>query len=272
MPPGSAKSTYASVIFPGWWFTQHPRSSIICASHSRQLAEHFGRRVQNLIVSKRHSLGYTVETGQAAKGAWAVTCGGDYFAVGAKGAIAGRRADLMIIDDPVKSQAAADSLRSRDHLWDWYRSDLVTRLRPGGRVVLIMTRWHPDDLGGRLLQSAPNEWKVLRLPALAEENDPLGRPIGAALWPEWENEAALLRKRELVGERAWAALFQQRPRPVGGRLFACERITIVDHLTAGNVVVRAWDLAATTDSGRNDPDWTVGVKLAKAADGRYVVS
>ncbi|HQT80271.1 MAG TPA: phage terminase large subunit [Rhodopila sp.] len=259
-------------MFPVWWFTQHPRSSIICASHSLQLAEHFSRRVQRLIISKRHSLGYTVESGRATKAAWAITCGGDYFAVGAKGAMAGRRADLVIIDDPVKSQADAESLRARDHLWDWYRSDVATRLRPGGRVVLIMTRWHPDDLGGRLLESAPDEWKVVRLPALAEENDPLGRPVGAPLWPEWEDRTALLRKRDLVGERAWSALFQQQPQPEGGRMFACERIAIIDRLVTGDIAVRAWDLAATRESDRNDPDWTVGVKLSRTGGGQYIVS
>ncbi|HYZ23845.1 MAG TPA: phage terminase large subunit [Rhodopila sp.] len=271
MPPGSAKSTYTSVIFPAWWFTQHPRSSIICASHSLHLAEHFSRRVQRLIVAKRGSLGFSIRSDNRAKDAWCTTAGGEYLAVGVRGAVAGRRADLVIIDDPVRSQADAESQRARDHLWDWFRSDIVTRLRPGGRVVLIMTRWHPDDLGGRLLEHAPGEWRVVRLPALAEQGDPLCRPVGAALWPEWEDEAALLRKRSLIGERAWAALFQQQPRPAGGRLFICERIPVVEQSPADAAIVRAWDLAATETNGQNDPDWTVGVKLSRDTTGRYAV-
>src|SRR5581483_7399197 len=109
-----------------------------------------------------------------------------------------RRADLVIIDDPVKSQAEADSPILRDRIWSWYRSDLTTRLKPNGRVVLIMTRWHEDDLAGRLLAQDAGEWNIIRLPALAEEHDPLGRPLNGALWPQWEDETALLRKRNTM--------------------------------------------------------------------------
>jgi predicted phage terminase large subunit-like protein len=272
MPPGSAKSTYASVVFPAWWFTQHARSAVISASHSFSLAEHFSRRVRALIVKKRDYLGYSVTPDQRAVDTWATNSGGEYIAVGVRGAITGRRADLVLIDDPIKSQADAESSRHRDHIWDWYRSDVMTRLKPGGKVVLIMTRWHPDDLGGQLLQQAAAEWRVVRLPALAEPGDPLGRAVGAPLWPEWEDHEALLRKRELVGERAWSALFQQNPLPSGGRLFSADRVAVAhpEHDIEA-VVVRAWDLAATGSTGRNDPDWTVGVKLSRDKNGRYLI-
>ncbi len=203
--------------------------------------------------------------------AWATSNGGDYLSIGVRGAITGRRADLIIIDDPVRSQADAESIRQRDHIWEWYKSDITTRLKPRGRVVLIMTRWHPDDLGGQLLERSSLDWRVVRLPALAEPNDPLGRPIGAALWPEWEDHDELQRKRELIGERAWSALFQQQPLPSGTRLFAADRIAIVPLPTDFEAVVRAWDLAATNVTGRNDPDWTVGVKLSREATGRYLI-
>jgi predicted phage terminase large subunit-like protein len=271
MPPGSAKSTYASVLFPAWWFTQHPVSSIICASHSLHLAQHFSRRVRDLIISRRHDLGYSISPNQRTRDAWTTTTGGEYLAIGVRGAVAGRRADLVLIDDPIKSRADAESLRAREHVWEWYRSDISTRLRPGGRVVLIMTRWHQDDLGGRLLETAPDDWNVLRLPALAEANDPLGRAPGTALWPEWEDREALLRKREMIGERAWSALFQQLPQPSDGRVFLCERIGVINDAPDGEVTVRAWDLASTQDTGRNDPDWTVGVKMSRDVSGRYVV-
>jgi predicted phage terminase large subunit-like protein len=272
MPPGSAKSTYASVIFPAWWFTQHARSAVISASHSFSLAEHFSRRVRALIIKKRDYLGYSVTPDQRAVDTWATNKGGEYIAVGVRGAITGRRADLVLIDDPIKSQADAESSRHRDHIWDWYRSDVMTRLKPGGKVVLIMTRWHPDDLGGQLLQQAATEWRVVRLPALAEPGDPLGRMVGAPLWPEWEDHEALLRKRELVGERAWSALFQQNPLPSGGRLFSVDRVAIANpERDLEAVIVRAWDLAATGSTGRNDPDWTVGVKLSRDKNGRYVI-
>ena len=274
MPPGSAKSTYASVIFPSWWFAQHPCSSVIAASHSFSLAEHFSRRTQALINAKQTYLGVTILPTQRSAASWTTSNGGEYVAVGVRGAIAGRRADLVIIDDPIKSQADAESIRHRNHLWDWYRSDITTRLKPNGKVVLIMTRWHPEDLGGQLLDQEATNWKIVRLPALAEANDPLGRPVGSALWPEWENRSALVRKRELIGERVWSALYQQTPLPSGGRLFSAERINMIESLDSFNLntTVRAWDLAATGESGQNDPDWTVGVKLARDEIGRYIIS
>ncbi|MEA2727474.1 MAG: hypothetical protein QOD93_6290 [Acetobacteraceae bacterium] len=272
MPPGSAKSTYASVIFPAWWFTQHPRSSVISASHSLSLAKHFSRRVRSLILERQQYLGFGVAQDQHAVDAWTTTRGGEYLSVGVRGAITGRRADLVIIDDPIRSQADAESGRQRDHIWDWYRSDITTRLKPGGRVVLIMTRWHPDDLGGQLLEQAEAEWRVVRLPAFAEGGDPLGRSVGTPLWPEWEDFEALTRKRELMGERAWSALFQQSPLPSGGRLFSVDRITVVPPERDAEATVRAWDLAATGLTGRNDPDWTVGIKLSRDKGGRYLIS
>jgi predicted phage terminase large subunit-like protein len=134
-----------------------------------------------------------------------------------------------------------------------------------------MTRWHPDDLGGRLLEQAGAEWRVIRLPAIAEPDDPLGRAVGTALWPEWEDRPALMRKRELIGERAWSALFQQTPLPYVGRLFSIERITVVHSEHEVEATVRAWDLAATGETGRNDPDWTVGIKLSRDRQGRYLI-
>jgi len=273
MPPGSAKSTYASILFPTWWFTQHPQSSVIVASHSLGLASYFSRRVQALVASKTHHLGYGISRTNRATDAWTTTLGGEFLAVGTRAAIAGRRADLIVMDDPVGSQADAESIVQRDYLWDWYRSDLITRLRPGGRIVVIMTRWHPDDLGGRILERVGTEWRIVRLPALAEDDDPLGRSEGEPLWPEWESRDALLRKRTLLGERAWSALFQQSPQPIGGKLFQVDQIAIIDPVAAQSpaTVVRAWDLAATGANGKNDPDWTVGVKFGRLPNDRYII-
>ena len=269
MPPGSATSTYASVLFPAWWFSEHPGSSVISASHSLGLAEHFSHRLRSLIQDKQQHLGFNISDTQRAVDKWSTDDGGEYLAVGVRGAITGRRADLIIIDDPVRSQADAESPRQREHIWEWFKSDVTTRLKPHGRVVLIMTRWHPDDLGGQLLERAKAEWRVVRLPALAEPDDPIGRAVGTALWPEWEDHEALTRKRELIGERAWSALFQQTPLPAGGRLFSVEHIAIVEPGNAMDNLVRAWDLAATNINGRNDPDWTVGVKLWRDETGRF---
>ncbi len=257
MPPGSAKSTYASLVFPPWFLQRHPRAQVIAASHTAELAMGFGRGVRGLIREHGARLGVTLDPNSRAAHRFGTLGGGTYYAAGVRGPVTGRRADLILIDDPVKGQLEADSPRVRDAVWDWYRSDLVTRLRPGGRVVLVMTRWHPDDLGGRLLE-AGESWRVIRLPALAEPGDPLGRAPGEALWPEWEGVAALERKRLILGDRAFSALFQQSPVRSGGGLFQVGRIPVVDAVLAGGSV-RAWDLAATEGGG----DWTVGVRLVR---------
>jgi predicted phage terminase large subunit-like protein len=273
MPPGAGKSTYTSVVFPAWWFARHPSSSVIAASHTAALAEHFSRQVRGLIADDASPLGSALMSDNRAARRWRLATGGQYFATGLRGSIAGRRADLIVIDDPVKSQVEADSPAARDLAWNWYRSDLITRLTPGGRIVLVMTRWHDDDLGGRLLAQNDTRWRILRLPAIAETNDPLHRPAGGPLWPEWEDVAALLRKREAIGERAWSAMFQQSPRAREGGLFKVDRILTLDMAPDLGQFrpVRAWDLAATSKADDNDPDWTVGVKLLRDADGRFVV-
>jgi len=221
MPPGSAKSTYASVLFPPWFLSRHPQAACIAASHTQELADHWGRRVRNLIGQESKTLGIDLAPDSAAAGRWELAQGGAYFAAGVGGSITGRRADLAIIDDPVKSREAADSDRERNKVWDWYRSDLYTRLKPGARIVLIQTRWHEDDLAGRLLASG-DDWHVLCLPAIAEAEDALGRAVGLPLWPEWESGAELERKRKVVGEREWLALYQQRPTADQGTYFKRE--------------------------------------------------
>ncbi len=268
LPPGHGKSTYASILFPAWWLARHSNSAIIAACHTESLATYFARQVRGLI-SEHPNLGVTLPRTERAGAHWRTEAGGEYFATGIRGPITGRRADLVLIDDPVKSHTEADSAQARNSLWDWYRSDLATRLKPGGRIVLIMTRWHEDDLGGRLLESQ-DTWRTLKLPAIAEPNDPMGRSPGEALWPEWEDERALARKRATTGPRIWQALFQQNPTPDTDALFATARIPMLDKLPALTREVRAWDLAASLPTDGRDPDWTVGLKLARHATGLIV--
>lgn len=272
LPPGSAKSTYASDLYPPWFLTQQPRLNVIAASHTAGLAEQFGRRARERVSEHASVLGMGLAGTGTAAGDWRTDSGGTYYAVGVGGSVTGRRADLALVDDPIASREDAESEKIRNKTWDWFTADLLTRLKPGGRVVLVQTRWHPDDPAGRLLASEGDKWRVLRLPAIAEdEDDPLGREIGDALWPEWEDAAALQDKRDRVGEREWASLFQQRPRVLGGGLFKIAQIGAVPALPAGGQMVRAWDLAATKDTGTRDPDWTVGLLLGKVQD-RFVVA
>ena len=149
MPPGSAKSTYASLLFPAWWFTQHSDSSVIATAHTTSLAEHFGRQVRELVREYEDLLGYGLHAARKSAGHWQTTAKGEYFATGIRGPLTGRRADLAVIDDPTKSEAEADSPVMRERLWNWYRFDLTTRLKPHGRIVLVLTIAH--DAGTDLL-------------------------------------------------------------------------------------------------------------------------
>lgn len=271
MPPGSAKSTYVSMLFPAWFLARHRRAALIMACHTEGLASHFGRRTRALIQDHTEALGYGLSRDERAAHRWRTNTGGEYFATGIHGPIAGRRADLAIIDDPVKSWAEADSPLAREHVWDWYRMDLIPRLKPRARLVLVMTRWHQDDLGGRILEMEDG-WTVLRLPALAVPPDPLNRAPGAPLWPAWEDAEALARKRAAMGERAFAALYQQDPRPPSGGLFLTERITLCERSPKESEAVRAWDLAASLPAPGRDPDWTVGLRLERSPEAGFVVT
>ena len=271
MPPGSAKSTYASQVFPAWWFHRHPQTQVIACSHTQELATHFGRAVRNLAAEQSDLLGYRIRRDNHAAHRFETDQRGGYFATGLGGAITGRRADLVLIDDPVKSYMEAEGELHRESAWNWYRAELIPRLKPGGRVVMIMTRWHIDDLGGRVL-AHDDGWTVLRLPAYAEAEDPLGRKPGTALWPEWEDGAALERKRLSLGERVWNAQYQQRPMAAGGALFRTGLLGAIDALPAGVAWVRAWDLAASAAVEGRDPDWTVGVKVGRDGQGKLIVA
>ncbi len=270
MPPGSAKSTFGSVLFPAYFFKCHPGQQIIATAHTASLAAYLGRRTRAVILEHGAALGLRLRTQSRAAGEFSLESGGEYFAAGVRGPITGRRADLILIDDPIKSWAEAESEAARDALYDWYRAELTARLKPKGRVVLLMTRWHLDDLAGRLMD-ASDEWTCLKLPALSVGQDALGRPDGAALWPEWQDEAALLRRQKEVGVRAFAAMYQQNPLPPGGAMFNTEAIRILAEAPQVVRTIRAWDLAATAAAPGKNPDYTVGLKLGLVAGGALVV-
>lgn len=276
LPPGSAKSTYASKLAPAWFLAQAPYTQIIGASHTIKLAEDMSRAVHNFIRGNEQILGYSLTTENASL--WTTSTGCRYLAAGVGSAIAGYRASLAILDDPVASREKADSTVERDKAWNWYLADLRTRLKPDAKIIVIMTRWHEDDLGGRLLETDGGRWRVLKVPAVAIENDPLGRKRGDWLW---DGEDAYEYGRELrnVYEeyvrsgalRDWYALYQQEPRPMDGSIFKVGQLKVIPAAKAGGKRVRAWDLAATEKTGTRNPDWTTGVRLAKHDDGSFVV-
>lgn len=274
MPPGSAKTRYASIMFPAWMLSRRIGIDMIGASYNGEYAEWISEQLMRVIRENSAILGYSLLNDS--KKFWSTTNRGQYRAAGAQGGITGRRADLVVLDDPIKGREDADSPTIREKVWNWYRAEVITRLKPGGRIVLIQTRWHPDDLAGRLLAAmaadSGDRWRIVNLPAIAEADDQLGREPGEALWPEWENRDALERKRMSVGPREWAALYQQRPAPREGSLFKREHFVILPAApTTQGRIVRAWDLAATEKMHGNDPDYTVGIKLQRDPTGRIIV-
>jgi predicted phage terminase large subunit-like protein len=270
MPPGSAKSTYGSILFPAWYLGQHPTHSILAASHTTELAEKWGRRVRNLLNEHGPVLKLSVSEDNAAAGRWSVKQGGEYYSAGVGVGIAGFRADLAIIDDPVRSREDADSALVRERTWDWFKSDLSTRLKPGGRIVLIQTRWNEDDLAGRVLEEMKkggDRWEVLSLPAEAEEGDILGRNVGDFLWDDDYGYGDFLRhEKRTQPARNWSALYQQRPAPESGDFFKAEwlRPYTIHPDPQTLAVYGGSDYAVTSDGG----DYTVHIVVGVDADSR----
>lgn len=274
MPPGSAKSTYASKLFPAF-FMQDGRKNIIGASNTAELAVNMSREVMGYVREEHYTLGYEIARESAEN--WSTTNGCQYRAAGVGGTITGFRSDLGIIDDPVRSRKDVESKGNRDDTWNWFNADFMTRLKPHGAVILIQTRWHEDDLGGRLLESQPHLWEVVNIPATAGDDDILGRAPGEMLWSDDEygygaRILAMKNEYEINGAmRDWYALFEQDPRPLSGGLFNVDKIRIVDEAPKCKRILRGWDLAASENVGTRNPDWTVGVKMGVTEDDRYVV-
>lgn len=203
---------------------------------------------------------------------WETASGGGLRAVGVGGGITGQGGDLIIIDDPVKSRDEAESQVYRDRVFDWYTDDLYTRLEPNASMILIMTRWHEDDLAGRILRSGEGpDWEVLSLPAEAEEGDPLGRKLGEPLCPDRYDSEALKRIKIVLGN-AYSALYQQRPAQEEGNHFKRSDLRIIGKSELPPISERTpiifWDKAATEGGG----DYSVGTLMSrgKSTDTFYV--
>lgn len=276
MPPGSAKSTYVSVLFPSWYLANHPSHNVLAATHSVEFAERWGRRVRNDILLHALTLGVALDDSNQAAARWALKAGGEYYGVGAGVGIAGFRADLEIVDDPFGSREDAWSETIRQKRWDWYVDDFSARLKPGGRRVIMHTRWHEEDIAGRVLKQIERgiiKAKVLCLPAIAGADDPLGRVPGQYLWdePGGYNYGAYLRARQAeTTPMMWSALYQQAPAPEEGDYFKAGWFHTYETLPARETLhfYGASDYAVTADGG----DYTVHGVVAIDPDGRmYVV-
>lgn len=273
MPPRHGKTITVSRLFPAWHLACHPDHRVMLVSYAADLAQANSRAARSIIDGFAfRSLFPHIALNRSSRNVanWELMHQrGGVAALGILGSATGKGANLLIIDDPVKNRQEAESDLIRDRVWASFNDDLMTRLEPHGAVILMMTRWHTDDLIGRVLKYSGEEWVRLRFPALAEENDPLGRAPGQALWPERFDEAKLQSIREQLGEYSFASLYQQEPISMSGGLFKRAWFyPLIDHLPPMRQAVRYWDLAM---SSKSTADFSVGVKLGWGMDGHFYV-
>jgi predicted phage terminase large subunit-like protein len=267
MPPRHGKSYLTSHHFPAWFLGVYPDRRVILTSYEADFAAGWGRKARDVLeVVGPDLFGVAVRHDSKAADRWDIEGHtGGMTTAGVGGPITGKGADLLIIDDPVKNAEEAASPTYRQRAWDWYTSTAYTRLEPGGAVVLIQTRWHEDDLAGRVIANAAESgesWDVLNLPALAEGSDPLGRRPGQALWPERFDEVDLARIRATLGSYYFTSLYQQRPAPAEGDIFRRSWFSVVDAHPATADRVRYWDKAGTEGGGAH----TAGVLMSRVDD------
>lgn len=273
MPRRTAKSTICTQLFPAWIMGRHPGEKVMSAVHTQEYAAKTGKLVRNLLRSPQYPFDTALATDSQAKDHWATTAGGEYNGFGLMGGSThGNPASFLICDDLIKGRKMAMSDHMRQEAWETYKADLVSSLQGRKKTLMITTRWHQDDVAGRILPEDYNgetglfndretgeEWYVLSIPAMAEkENDPLGRAIGEYMWPEeFTDKFDAARKR---GGWIWSALFQQRPSPAEGLMFTSDHISRYDRasldLTRMQVYI-ASDYAVTEEGAGDNPDWTV---------------
>lgn len=284
VPPQNGKSELVSRRFPAYALGKNPNLNIVAASYGATLATEMSRDVQRIMDSDEYAelfpqvrLASSRDSEQRSADAFDVVgYRGKYRSVGVGGGVTGKTAHIGIIDDPIKSREEAESEVYRNKVWKWYRDDFSTRFFGTGIIVILCTRWHQDDLVGRILELSRNDpnarkFRVVSLPAILESEKDRGgsydkRAIGEALWPDVYPLDELARRRA-GNEYGFAALYQQRPIPAGGGLFKRQWFEIVKAIPAGARFVRAWDKAGTEGDG----DWTAGVLIAEFAGVYYIV-
>lgn len=259
VPPRHGKSRLLQ-LFTAWYLGRNPERNVVTCSHGQELADRNSRLSRACLEDDRWPFTTKLSSESSAVHRWNTTGGGGLFAVGAGGGITGRGADVLILDD-LQHDAGTDA--ERESTWRWFAEVAVPRLEPGGAVVVIATRWHEDDLVGRLLAAEDGaQWDLLSLPAIALADDPIGRDVGAPLWPERFGAAELERRRIAMGSRAFEAQFNQNPLPATGNLFQRAWLRGYTSLPAMRHTVLSLD-AASKVSSTND----YSVLLTAATDG-----
>lgn len=256
MPPRHGKTETVTVRAGAFFKEMFPDANVLVTAYNQRIANRFSRKARTICRGR-----IDMASDNRAQDEWSTAGGGTYMARGVGSPPTGVGFKYIIIDDPIRSREDAESQVYRDRAADWYSDDLYTRLEPGGAIIIVCTRWHHDDVAARAVASEPDRWHILNLPAIAEEDDALGRAPGEALWADRYGVEELERIKGVMmmngGEYGWSALYQQRPTPREGAFFRSTRITIEDAQPNIKRVARGWDLAASAGKG----DYTVGVKL-----------
>lgn len=258
MPPQHGKSMMITETFPSYYLGKNPHSRAMIGSYNDTFAQKFGRKNRDKVSEYgRDIFGIELSKTKNSAASWDVegTQGG-MISVGIGGAATGEGAHLLIIDDPIKNREEANSKTMRDKVHEEYRSTFKTRVRPGGAIIIVMTRWHEDDLCGRLLNpeyGEPDDWEIIRLPAEAEEDDLLGREEGEPLWPEGGFTGEwLAQQKAAVGSYAYAGLYQQRPSPAEGGIIRRGWFQFYEKAPDSfNVMAQSWD-CTFKDGDSND--------------------
>jgi predicted phage terminase large subunit-like protein len=253
-PPGSAKSTYISFLTPSWFMANNPGASVLAATHSVEFAQRWGRKVRNDIALNGHVLGCVLSGDNSAVDRWSLTTGGEYYGVGAGVGISGFRAWLGVGDDFFGSREDAFSETIRKKRWEWYLDDFSARLRPRAKRILINTRWHEEDVAGRVLEqikSGAVSGRLVEIKAQAEKGDVLGRKPGEWLWagdPEYDYPSFLRQRKAETTSMMWQALYQQNPQPDEGTFFKRDWFKRYDDLPKVNLFGCS-DFAVTDEGG-----------------------
>jgi len=271
-PPRHGKSEMFTRKLPAYFLGRHPTRQVISASYNADFATDFGREVRQCVASTEyHHIFPKVELRADSRAAdrWNTNQGGAYYAAGIGSGITGRGMHLGIVDDPIKDQEEADSPLVRERIWRWYRTSFKTRMMPKAAIIVVQTRWHKDDLAGRLLDSEGHLWTHINLPAIATDYDALGRKPGEALWPAWYNKAALEEMQYTLSEREWRALYQGEPIVEGGNLFKGTWWKYYRELPPIEAMIQYWDTAFEAKDNRS---YSVCTTWAVCENGYYLVN
>lgn len=262
-PPRHGKSQLSSIYTPAWVLERFPQYKTILAGYGADLATGFSRQVRDIFVDQDNQtiLNTRIRKDSSRVEAFLTEAGGGMYAVGLGGAITGRGANVLLIDDYIKEIKEALSAAYRDYIWNWFTTTAFTRLEPNGTCIIIATRWHSDDLIGRILANFPDQWEYIEIPAIAEAGDILNRPVGAPLFPERYDLPKLLELKDTLGSIFFQALYQQKPvdesKKITDGQWLQQIATLSDSLIKNGKWARVWDLAATDGAG----DYTVGTLM-----------